>query len=477
MDEPTIFFGRTSWTDAWHFPCPDQGSCPYGHGNLPRPGIGSPLFGLRHEDRRRHFFILGQTGVGKTTLLANMLLQDIDARPQRGVALIDPHGDLAASLLSAIRPARTRSTVYFDPADVSHPIGLNIFESVDPDWHFLVADQLISVFRNIWKDSWGPRMEHIFHSAVLSLLQVEGSTLLGVPRLLTDKDYRAWVVSHLADPLLKRFWTHEYDPLSPTQQREAISPVLNKVGQFLMAPPLRHIVGQVRPKLDFARIMDESGIFIANLAKGRIGEHNSMLLGSLLLTKFFLAALRRQDRPEHERVDFSITADELHNLASGDMLASILSEARKYHLNITGAFQYLSALSPTIRSAIFGNAGTIVAFRVGAEDARTLELAFAPHCRPADLQATGRHEFFVKLAIRGSGVTSPFHASSLPPMTPRYTTQDQKRIIHSSRERYGVRRRCVEASIRGWLAQKGPISHQGGKRSKPGNQPPSWWGR
>jgi hypothetical protein len=435
------------------------------------------LFGLRHEDRRRHFFILGQTGVGKTTLLANILLQDITAG--QGVALIDPHGDLATSLLSAIAPARTRSTVYFDPADVSHPIGLNIFESVDPDWHFLVADQLISVFRNIWKESFGPRMEHIFHSAVLSLLQVEGSTLLGVPRLLTDKDYRAWVVSHLTDPLLKRFWTHEYDPLSQTQQREAISPVLNKVGQFLMGPPLRHIVGQVKPKIDFAKIMDESGIFIGNLAKGRIGEHHSMLLGSLLLTKFFLAALRRADRPEHERVDFFITADELHNLASGDMLASILSEARKYRLSITGAFQYLNALSPTIRSAIFGNAGTMVAFRVGPEDARTLELAFAPDCHPTDLQTTGRHEFFVKLAIRGSGVTRPFHATSLPPLAVRYATQDQDRIIRSSRQRYGVRRRHVEDAIRGWLAQKGPKSD---KASAPRHgthprKPPPWWGK
>jgi hypothetical protein len=354
MDEPIIIFGQTAWTDAVHFPCPDHATCPYGHGNLPRAGDTPTVFGVRPTDRRRHTIILGQTGQGKTTLLRNMLLQDLEAG--HGVALIDPHGDLADSLLDAIPPSRTRAVVYFDPADLSYPIGLNIFEAVDPDWHFLIADQLIAVFHHLWKDSWGPRMEHIFHSAVLSLLQVEGSTLLGVPRLLTDKTYRDWVVAKLSDPLLKRFWTHEFEPLSPTLQREAVSPVLNKVGQFLMAPPLRHIVGQVRPTLDFSHIMDSSDIFIANLAKGRIGDHNSMLLGSLLMTKFFLAALRRADRPEEERTDFFITVDEVHNLAT-DMLADLFSEARKYHLSLTGATQYMNALTPpsgALSSAMLG---------------------------------------------------------------------------------------------------------------------------
>jgi hypothetical protein len=473
--EPILPFGHTAWTDAWHFPCPDQGSCPYGHGNIPRPGSDSTLFGLRHEDRRRHVFILGMTGTGKSTLLRNLLLHDL-ASGHQGVALLDPHGDLATSLLSAIPPARTRSTIYFDPADLSHPIGLNIFESVDPDWHFLVADQLIAVFRNIWKDSWGPRLEHILHNTILSLLQVEGSTLLGVPRLLTDKPYREWVVSKLSDPLLKRFWTHEFDPMGPTLQREASGSILNKVGQFVSAPPVRHIVGQVRPKMDFSQIMDDSGIFIANLSKGRIGEHNAILLGSLLFTKFFLAALRRADRPEHERADFSLTADELHTLAGGDVLASILSEARKYHLSITGALQYLNALSAAVRSGILGNVGTLATFRIGPEDASALESVFAPHCGPTDLQTTGRHQFYIKLAIRGSGVTWPFRATSLPPHTPSYTAQDPERIIRSSRQRYAARRHDVEAAIRRWLAQKGPISQGERGISTPANTPPPWWG-
>jgi hypothetical protein len=452
------FFGRTGWTDAPHFPCLDPGSCPYGHGNLPRPGSDSTLFGLRHDDRRRHMILLGASGMGKTTMLRNLLVADIAAG--HGVALLDPHGDLANDLVSAIPPSRTRSTVYFDPSDLAYPIGLNVFESVDPDYHFLVADQLIAVFRNIWKDSWGPRMEYIFHSAVLSLLHVEGSTLLCVPRILTDKRYRAWVTSQLEDEVLKRFWTHEYETLSPTLQREASLPILNKVGQFLNAPVLRRIIGQRWPKLDVGEIMDGSCIFIANLSKGRIGEHNSMLLGSLLLTKFFLAALRRADRPEHERVDFFLTADELHHLASGDMLASILSEARKYHLSITGAFQYLNALSPTIRSAIFGNVGTILAFRVGAEDAHTLASEFAPHCQPADLQTLGRHAFYVKLAVNGVA-TRPFLAVAVPPLTLAFSPQTRERIIRSSRERYGARREVVEAQISRWLA------HTPGKRPGP----------
>lgn len=472
MDESPIFFGHTAWTDALHFPCPDAAACPYGHGNLPRPDDTPTLFGVRHEDRRRHMILLGQTGQGKTTLLRNILLADIQAG--HGVALIDPHGDLASSLVDVIPPSRTDTITYFDPADLGYPIGLNIFESVDPDWHFLVADQLIAVFRNIWHDSWGPRMEHIFHSTVLSLLQVEGSTLLGVPRMLTDKAYRAWVVSKLYDPLLKRFWTHEYEPLGQTLQREAISPVLNKVGQFLMAPPLRHIVGQVRPKLDFSQIMDNSGIFIANLAKGRIGGHNAMLLGSLLVTKFFLAALRRQDLPEEERVDFFLTVDEVHNLAT-DILADMLSEARKYRLSLTGATQYLNKLSPAVRSAIFGNVGTMVVFRVGAEDADTLESTFAPHCRSTDLQTIDRHMFYVKLAIRGSGVTRPFHASSLPPLTPRYATQKRERIIRSSREQHGARREVVEERIRRWLASQEPMRHAKKVAPAVGADKPSIW--
>jgi hypothetical protein len=472
-DEPILFLGHTDWADAPHFPCRNQVTCPNEPGNLPRPGSDSTLFGIRHHDRMRHTLLLGQTGQGKSTLLRNMILQDMVAG--HGLALIDPHGDLAASLLSSIPPSRTRSVVYFDPSDLAYPIGLNVFDAVDPEWHFLVADQLIAVFRNIWHNSWGPRMEHIFHSTVLSLLHVEGSTLLGVPRLLTDKPYREWVVSKLSDPLLRRFWTHEYEPLNAAHQREVISPILNKVGQFLMAPPIRHIVGQVRTKLDCDRLMDDSGIFIANLSKGRIGEHNARLLGSLLITKFFLSALRRADRPEHARVDFFLTADEIHNLSS-DMLGDLLSEARKYRLAFTGATQYLGQLSPAVRSAIFGNVGTTIAFRVGPEDAQLLESSFAPHCQPTDLQTTVQHEFFIKLAINGAGVTWPFHANALPPLTPRYATQDPERIIRASRERYAARRSDVETAIHRWLAQKGPISDQASKTSKAATQPPPWWG-
>ena len=343
---------------------------------------------------------------------------------------------------------------------------MNVFDSVDPDWHFLVADQLMSVFRNIWHDSWGPRMEHIFHCAILSLLHVEGSTLLSVPRLLTDKSYRTWITSQLDDPLLKRFWSHEYEPLSQAVQREANSPVLNKVGQFLMSPALRHILGQPRPKLDFSEIMDGSSIFIANLSKGRIGEHNAMLLGSLLITNFFLAALRRADRPEHERVECFLHIDEVHNLSS-DMLATLLSEARKYKLGLTAATQYLEALSPRIRAAVFGNVGSILAFRVGADDARTLAAEFAPHCRADQLQTLGRHEFYVRLAVDGIAM-QPFPAVSLPPLTLAYTPQDPQRIIRSSRERYGTRREVIEHKISRWLAHapgKPPESQAAAKKA------------
>jgi DNA helicase HerA-like ATPase len=249
--------------------------------------------------------------------------------------------------------------------------------------------------------------------------------------------------------------------------------VLNKVGQFLQAPPLRHIVGQVKPKLDFSRIMDESSIFIANLAKGRIGEHNAMLLGSMLMTQFFLAALRRQDRPEQERVDFFVTIDEVHNLAS-DMLGSILSEARKYHLSFTGATQYLNQLTPAIRSAIFGNVATMAVFRVGTEDAEMLESSFAPYCTPADLQTLGRHEFYVKLAIRGGGVTRPFHARALPPQSPQYRTQQRERVIRASRERYGVRRDVIEDQISRWPASTQPMRHTSHPQQVNERKPSIW---
>jgi len=292
----------------------------------------SAPFGIYPADLRHHIYIIGKTGSGKTTLVRNLILQHILLG--HGVGLIDPHGDLADELLNHIPPSRAEDLVYFNPGDLDFPIGLNLLANVAPDDRHLVASGLVGTFKSIWHDSWGPRLEYILYNAVAALLDCPNTSLLGVNRLLTDEAYRAWVIRQIKDPFIRVYWQQEYASYDPRFQREAIAPIQNKLGQFLLNPVVRNILGQVKCKFSIPFIMDKERLFIANLAKGRLGHDKASLLGSLLVTQFQLAAMSRTHQPEAERRDFHLFIDEFQNFTT-DAFASILAEARKYRLCLT----------------------------------------------------------------------------------------------------------------------------------------------
>lgn len=408
------------------------------------------VFGIKQADRRLHMYVLGKTGSGKSTLIKNLVAQDI--QHGHGVGVIDAHGDLIKDILHLCPTGRTNDVVYFDPADHDHPIGFNILESVAPQQRPLVASQVISVFRNIWQDSWGPRLEYILYNSVTSLLDSEGNTLLGIPRLLTDEKFRDRVVRQVKNPVVKNFWINEYDRYSSNFKQEAIAPVLNKVGQFLADPQIRNIVGQPKNKIDMGFMMDNRRILLCNLSKGSIGDDKTRLLGSLLVTKLFLAALKRTTQPEEERRDFYLYIDECQNLST-EIFASILSEARKYRLNLILAHQYLEQIPKEIKSAILGNVGTLITFRLGLEDALELENEFKAKFTVADLENIGKHQIYLKLAI--DGVTSqPFSARTILPKIGQDFRNNVEGIIKTSRQKYGIPREIVEDKINRWLGVK-----------------------
>ncbi|GFO82750.1 MAG: hypothetical protein A49_23770 [Methyloceanibacter sp.] len=334
---------------------------------------GETPFGLSPVDRRQHVFVVGKSGTGKTTLLRNLILQDIVAG--RGVGVIDPHGDLAVDLLDHIPPGRTDDVVYFNPADQDYPIGLNLLGRVPNEIRHLVASGVVGAMKSIWRDSWGPRLEYLLYAAAAALLECENVSLLGVQRMFVDERYRAWVVKQVQDPVVRSFWFDEFAGYDRRFLVEAVAPIQNKIGRLLMAPPIRNILGQVRSKIDARFMMDDRRILIANLAKGRLGEDKANLLGAVLVTQFQLAAMSRADMPEDERVDFTLFVDEFHNFLT-DSFASILSEARKYRLSLVLAGQYLSQVPDVIQESVFGNVGTMISFRVGEADAAVLAREF-----------------------------------------------------------------------------------------------------
>jgi CxxC-x17-CxxC domain-containing protein len=402
-------------------------------------------FGIKTDDRRRHFYVLGKTGMGKTTLLENMVISDILAG--HGVGIIDPHGDFAEKILNFIPSERVNDVVYFNPADFDYPIGFNILESVDEQHKHLVAAGLMGVFKKIWPDVWSARMEHILNNCILSLLDFPGSTLLGVNRILTDKEYRKRVVSKIKDPVVKSFWTEEYARWEDRFRNEAIAPIQNKVGQFLSASVIRNIVAQVKSTIHVRQIMDEGKIFIMNLAKGRIGEDSSRILGGMLITKLQLAAMERVDVLEADRRDFYLYVDEFQNFAT-QSFANILSEARKYHLNLIIAHQYIEQLDEEyVRPAVFGNVGTIVTFRVGGKDAEFLEQEFTPQFVIEDMVSLGKYDVYLKLMINGVA-SAPFSARTLPPIG--NPTGNGEKVIRVSRERYAQPRKDIEDKIMRW---------------------------
>lgn len=402
-------------------------------------------FAFSPGDRRHHLYAVGKSGTGKTTLLRNMILQDIEAG--HGVGIIDPHGDLAADLLDHIPRRRIEDIVYFDPSDVEHPIGFNLLGQVALDKRHLVASGVVAVFKSIWADFWGPRLEYILYAAVAAILDCENVSLLSVQRMLSDDRYRAWVVKQVKDPIVRAFWSNEFENYGKSFLQEAVAPIQNKVGQMLMSPHLRNILGQVRNRIDARFIMDHGRVFIANLSKGKLGADKANLIGALLVTQFQLAAMARANVPESERRDFYLYVDEFQSFAS-DSFTTILSEARKYRLCLTLSHQYLSQLKPSILDAVLGNVGSLVAFRVGHEDSKALEMAFGETITAKQFSSLSNGEVYAKLLSSGQD-TDPFLGRTLPPAGQRHGRSET--IIRRSREKYATGRVTVERRIKRWL--------------------------
>ena len=403
------------------------------------------LVALGDDERRRHLYLVGQTGTGKSTLLLNLLRQDFAAGA--GVALLDPHGDLARAALDHIPKHRTNDLVYIDPADIERPIGFNPLSHVPPDLAPIVADGVVSAFRHVWPDSWGPRLDYILTNAVRALLDVPGATLLMVPRLLIDDPYRSQLIhNHVRDPVVRAFWQNEYAGYSENFRREAIAPIQNKIGKALMTPSLRNILAQPTSSFTPRRLMDEGAIVICNLSKGALGESTAHLLGALLVTSFSQAALSRTDTPSEERRVFHLYADEFQSFAT-ESFSLILSEARKYALTLTLAHQYLEQLPPSLRAAIFGNAGSIIACRAGAGDAPILADQIGLGGQQALLDLPN-FAAWARLLFDGSP-TSPIRFDLLPSPPPLRPNAD--RLIQTSRDRFGRHRADVEARVTKFL--------------------------
>ena len=408
-------------------------------------------FGIRTDDRRRHMYIIGKTGMGKTTLMENMIIQDILSG--RGVAFVDPHGDSVEKILDYIPSKRVNDVIYINPADVDYPLAFNILESVDSKYKHLVASGLMGVFTKIWANLWSARMEYILNNSILALLDSPGNTLLGIARLLVDKKYRKKIVDNVKDPMVRTFWMDEFANWPEKYRMESIAPIQNKVGQFLSSGIIRNIVGQAKSTLDLREAMDSKKIILMNLSKGRVGEDNSALLGAMIITKLQLAALSRVDIPEEEREDFYLYVDEFQNFAT-ESFATILSEARKYRLNLTIGHQYIGQLvseknNTKVRDAVFGNVGTIISFRVGAADAEFLEKEFEPTFMQNDLVNLPRATVVLRLMIN-SVASDPFTAVTLPPGTYERTGNADK-VIRVSRERYANPVAEVEEKITRWM--------------------------
>ncbi|HRY63500.1 MAG TPA: type IV secretion system DNA-binding domain-containing protein [Patescibacteria group bacterium] len=410
-------------------------------------------FGIKRDDRRRHFYVVGKTGMGKTVMLANMIVQDIQRG--EGLAVVDPHGELVEELLDFIPSKRINDVVYFNPSDLEHPIAFNILESVDDEYKHLVSSGLMGVFTKIWANMWSARMEYILNNCILALLDSPGNTLLGINRLLVDKEYRKKIVSKIKDPVVKAFWVEEYANYNERFRTEAIAPIQNKVGQFLSSSVIRNIVGQSKSTIDMREIMDNRKILVLNLSKGRIGEDNSALLGAMMITKIQLAAMSRVDIPEPERKDFYLYVDEFQNFAT-ESFADILSEARKYRLNLIMAHQYVAQLTSVsgggrvtkVKDAVFGNVGTIVMFRIGAPDAEDLIKEFEPYFVEEDLVNLTKYQIYLRLMIDGVA-SKPFSARTLPPIKIDEKGAREK-VIAVSRERYANDRLEVEEKIMRW---------------------------
>lgn len=398
-------------------------------------------FGIKVRDRARHMYVVGKSGTGKSTLMENMINDDINEG--RGVILVDPHGELVDHVLKSIPQHRLDDVILFDPSDRDFPIGFNLLERVNDDLKGIIASGFVGIFEKMFSNSWGPRLEHILRNTVLALLDYPDSTMLGIPRMLTDKKYRAGVVEVVKDPVIRDFWENEFASWDAKFASEAVAPILNKVGQFIATPTIRNIVGQKRSTFDVRQIMDEGKILLINLTRGKIGEDNSAMLGAMMITKIQLAAMSRADIPEEQRTDSFMYVDEFQNFATKSF-ATILSEARKYHLSLTMANQYIAQMQEEVRDAVFGNVGTIIAFRVGSSDASELVKEFTPEFTETDLVNQDIHKIYIKLSIDGT-TGQAFSACTIKPNLPDHDYSDE--IREQTRQLYSRPREEIEDEI------------------------------
>ena len=405
-------------------------------------------FGIKAVDRMKHIYVIGKTGMGKSTMLENMAAQDI--LNGNGMAFIDPHGSTVEELLDYVPEDRIKDVIYFAPFDIEHPISFNIMEDVGFDKRHLVVSGLLSAFKKIWVDTWSARMEYILQNTLLALLEYPDSTILGVNRMLIDKGYRKLVVDNITDPVVKSFWVEEFAKYTDRYTQEATPAIQNKVGQFVSNPLIRNIIGQPKSSFDFRKAMDEKKILIMNLSKGRVGDTNAQLIGSMLIIKIYLAAMSRADTTAMEMAElppFYFFVDEFQAFAN-ETFANILSESRKYKLSLTIAHQYIEQMPEEVRDAVFGNIGTMVTFRVGAFDAEVLEKELSPTFVMEDLVNLGFTQIYLKLMIDGLA-SKPFSATTLPPIK-KQAVSYKDQIIENSRKTYAKPRALVEEAVKKW---------------------------
>jgi hypothetical protein len=415
---------------------------------------GRTKFGIKKKDRTRHMYVIGKTGMGKSTLLENMAIQDI--QNGEGIAFIDPHGSTAEKLLEYVPESRIKDVIYFAPFDLENPISFNVLESIDEERKHLVGAGLMNAFKKIFvdgegKSSFSGRMEYILSMTLLALLDNPGETILGINRMYSDKDYRKKIVGNIKDPSVRAFWVDEYAKYSEKFAQEATASIQNKIGQFAANPLIRNLMGQKESSFDFRQAMDEKKILIVNLSKGKMGPDNMRLVGGMVVTKIYLAAMSRADasaKQLKELAPFYLYVDEFQNFAN-ESFAEILSESRKYNLALTVANQYIDQMTEAVRGAILGNVGSMITFRIGAPDAEIMEKEFTPYFIAEDLVNLGFTQVYLKLMIDGVG-SQPFSASaSDTPPRPERIFEDE--IIEHSRTVYCKPRAVVEENIRSWF--------------------------
>ena len=403
-------------------------------------------FWVRQEDKFRHMYIVGKTWTGKSTFINNMIISDM--RAGNGLCLLDPHGELVDDLLEYIPSNRINDVILFDVGDSEYPIGFNLLQADNEDEKNRIASGVVSTFQKLFDNSRGPRLEYILRNVVLSVIDYPNATLMHILRILTDKEFREEVISHVKDPVLLKFWNNEFNRWQDKQREEAVWPITNKVGQFLSSRLVRNIFGQPRTKLSIRRAMDEGKIILVNLSKGKIGEDNANMIGSLLVTKIQIDAMGRADMAKHLRKPFYLYIDEFQNFATKSF-ATILSEARKYKLSLIVANQYTSQLDEAIKDAIFGNVGTIFSFTLWYDDASVMTSQFKELVSTNDLISLPKFTAYTRLMVDGVS-SDPFSMKTLPPFVSEWDIEHIEKIRKQSRQRYAMEREQLEALMNAW---------------------------